>query len=260
MLFFLGIGSVFVQIEAMTASSWTSSRSGGIASALTFVACLVMFLLALLCCTRGGMYVTLILDTYSATVPIIFACLCEVIVFSYIYGSGKVARDVEMMTNKPLNLFWYFMWLVLTPFCLLELIFLEVVVVVRPPEYRDSVSPSWIQAAGWMSAIASISTIPAYALWYLVSAEGSFAKRMASAFTASPAWGPALESHRRAWANTPRLTLCHPLLHPRLMRRNLWRGCAPPQSSSSSAGVYPPKDGGRSLELGAPLTNGAEGH
>lgn len=257
MLFFLGIGSVFVQIEAMTESLMDEfPRRRNRKGALTFVACLVMFLLALFCCTRGGMYVTLILDTYSATVPIIFACLCEVIVFSYIYGSGRVARDVEMMTNKPLNYFWYIMWLVLTPFCLL-LIFLEVVVVVRPPEYRDSVSPSWVQAAGWMSAIASISTIPAYALWYLASAEGSLAKRMASAFTASPAWGPALESHRRAWDEYAKThPLRHPLLHPRL-RRSLWAGGAPPPSST---GVYPPKDGGRSLEMGVPLTNGTEGH
>ncbi|KAK7024560.1 hypothetical protein SK128_016326 [Halocaridina rubra] len=224
MLFFLGIGSIFVQCEAMVVSivdefpylrRWKSF--------IAFSSSLFMFLAAQFCCSRGGMYVLHILDTYSATVPIILSCLCETIVFAFIYGSGRVTSDIQMMISKPISCFWYLMWLVFTPLVLL-FIFFNTLVNLTPGSYQYYIFPDWAVRVGWLTASLSMGAIPLYMFYYMLVTEGSFTKRLKHSFTPSSSWGPALEHHREEWLNyNSRNPLRYHHLYPKYSRPlNAW--------------------------------------
>ncbi|XP_027222641.2 sodium- and chloride-dependent GABA transporter 1 [Penaeus vannamei] len=235
MLFFLGIDSIFVQIENLVTSVVDEfpvlrARKGWV----TFAACALMFLGALSCCTRGGMYVLLLLDWYSASITVVFAGLCELIVFSYIYGAGRAVRDLQMMTKKAVGMFWYVAWISVTPLLLL-FIFINSMASMTAVSYRDVIFPSWAQNVGWLSALASFAGVPAYALYYFLASRGSLSKRLMTGITPTSSWGPALEDHKAAWAEYVRShPLRHRLLHPRFSP-SASSPSGPTSSSSSSS-------------------------
>ncbi|XP_037777340.1 sodium- and chloride-dependent GABA transporter 1-like [Penaeus monodon] len=229
MLFFLGIDSIFVQIENLVMSVVDEfpvlrTKKGWV----TFAACGLMFLGALSCCTRGGLYVLLVLDWYSASVTVVFAGLCELIVFSYIYGAGRTVRDLQMMTKKAVGMFWYIAWIFVTPLLLL-FIFINSMASMTAVSYRDVIFPSWAQSVGWLSALASFAGGPAYGIYYFLASKGSFSKRLVTGITPTSNWGPALEEHKAAWVEYVRShPLRHRLLHPRFSPR------APSPAATSS--------------------------
>ncbi|XP_042864153.1 sodium-dependent noradrenaline transporter-like [Penaeus japonicus] len=220
MLFFLGIDSIFVQIENLVMSVVDEfpvlrRRKGWV----TFAACALMFLGALSCCTRGGMYVLLLLDWYSASITVVFAGLCELIVFSYIYGAGRTVRDLQMMTKKTVGIFWYVAWISITPLLLL-FIFINSMASMTPVSYHDVILPSWAQRVGWLSALASFAGVPAYIIYYFLTSQGSFSKRLLTGIMPTSRWGPALEEHKAAWVDyVTSHPLRHRLLHPRFSPR-----------------------------------------
>ncbi|XP_076054339.1 sodium- and chloride-dependent GABA transporter 1-like [Oratosquilla oratoria] len=211
MLFFLGIDSLFVQIETMVASFTDEfPRFRKNKEMVAFVACAIMLFAGLFCCTRGGMYVLQLLDWYSVPLTIICTCLCELFVFSYIYGAGRVVRDIQFMTQKPVHFFWYFMWLVATPSTLM-FIFFNTIINNTPVSYRDYVFPEWAQAIGWMTSITSMLAIPIYAIFYFIyKAKGSLSKRLETSLAPTESWGPYMEDNRTRWFD---YCSAHPLLH-----------------------------------------------
>lgn len=216
MLFFLGVDSIFVQVQAMVASImdehpvlqdkrlWLSG-----------LLCAAMFFGTLTCCTRGGMYVVLLLDLYSIPLPVTFAALLEVVVFAYIYGGGRVVRDLEMMTSRPVSPFWYLTWVAVTPLLLL-CILLNIVETTGRIHFRDYVFPFWSAGVGWFISFLPLLAIPVYMVYYLLTAKGDVPKRLKSGINPSPAWGPALEEDKQAWLEYVAL---HPLQHHRLHHR-----------------------------------------
>ncbi|XP_042874659.1 sodium- and chloride-dependent glycine transporter 2-like, partial [Penaeus japonicus] len=116
MLFFLGIDSIFAEMESMVLTmtdAFPRLRHGRTWVTLAF--CVALFLVALSCCTKGGMYVVQLLDSYCAPYTFIFVGLCEMLVFGYSYGVGRLIRDIQMMTGKVVPYFWYITWLAVTP-------------------------------------------------------------------------------------------------------------------------------------------------
>ncbi|CAL4076612.1 unnamed protein product, partial [Meganyctiphanes norvegica] len=219
MLFFLGIDSVFVQIESMVVSITDEfpqlrPKRGWV----TFFACVVMFLASLFCCTRGGMYVLQLLDWYSASQTIIIACLCEIIVFGFIYGTGRVVRDLQVMMRLQLPWPWYAAWVAITP-ALLLFIFINVLASNTSVSYRGQVFPDWIQGIGWCTAASSMSAIPIYMMYYIISNNrGSIYKCLKGGLCATEDWGPALEHHKKEWLKICTITKAtqptHRLMYP----------------------------------------------
>lgn len=226
MLFFLGIDSVFVQIESMVASftdefpQYRSKRGW-----VTFFACLVMFIAALFCCTRGGMYVLQLLDWYSASQTIIVACLCEIIVFGFIYGAGRVVRDFQLMMRCQLPYFWYAAWVVVTP-SLLLFIFINTLASNTLVSYRGEVFPDWVQGIGWCTAFVSMAAIPIYMAHYIISNnQGSIYKSICNGLRPTENWGPALAQHKQEWLKQCSIAdATHPthrLMYPKSMHRQV---------------------------------------
>ncbi|XP_042229794.1 sodium- and chloride-dependent glycine transporter 2-like [Homarus americanus] len=216
MLFFLGVDSIFVQMEAMVVSLVDEYPRLRVRKTLVaFISCLICFLGSLSCCTQGGMYMLQLLDFYAVPLTIILTTLGEIIVFAYIYGGGRVVQDLQVMTGRVVNEMWYFAWIGFTPFVLLFILVNIVLSSSTQLTYKEYVYPSWATMLGWLTAIASLIAIPIYFVYYLATAKGSFAKRLEYAFKPTPVWGPALESHRQDWTE---YTLRHPLpdrfLHP----------------------------------------------
>ncbi|XP_063885612.1 sodium- and chloride-dependent GABA transporter 1-like isoform X2 [Scylla paramamosain] len=218
MIFFLGIDSMIAHIENLTVSLVDEyPRLRPHRSLVTFVVCLVDVMVSLLFCTRGGMYWLALVDWYSSSYTLILNCLCEILVFGFIYGAGKTVRDLQMMTGERVNYFWYGSWLVVTPLGIL-FIFINTVVSSAPASYRGQELPGWAQSIGWLTAVTSMAAVPLYIVYYLTcGSKGNPCKRLKTGFTPKESWGPASESHREEW-----LALCRqePLrnrfLHPDL--------------------------------------------
>lgn len=223
MLFFLGIDSAFVQMEATVVSivdAFPKMRSQR--GWVSFGVCGFIFLVSLLCCTEGGIYVLHLMDNYTVTLSLLTASICELAVFSYIYGGGRLIRDFEMMLGKQLSVFWYCTWMVATPLILVS-IFSSAVSVDGQLVYKDYIFPFWTSIAGWSTAVFALLAIPVYIIYYLVTAKGSLPRRLWSGITPSLAWGPALEHHRQDWRE---YCARYPLLH-RYFHRNF--DCRPKQ-------------------------------
>ncbi|XP_063869665.1 sodium- and chloride-dependent glycine transporter 2-like [Scylla paramamosain] len=210
MLFFLGIDSAFVQMEATVVSIIDAfpnlrPRRGWVSLSV----CASIFVTSLACCTQGGFYVLQLLDRYSVSLSLLTAAICELAVFSYVYGSGRLIRDFEMMLGRKLSVFWYCMWVVVTPLILVS-IFGSAVSVDSELVYKGYFYPAWTQVVGWGTAVIPLLAIPTYAIYYLLTTKGSFFQRVWSGVNPSLVWGPALEHHREEWID---YCACNPLLH-----------------------------------------------
>lgn len=77
----------------------------------------VMFLLGLVMCTNGGMYVLQLIDTYAATFSALIIGMAEVCVISWHYGIDRFLDDIKMMLghDAPPRWYWRFVWKFFTP-------------------------------------------------------------------------------------------------------------------------------------------------
>ncbi|XP_047490110.1 sodium- and chloride-dependent glycine transporter 2-like [Penaeus chinensis] len=222
MLFFLGIDSIFAEMESMVLTVTDAfPRLRHARTWVTLAFCVGLCLVALSCCTKvsakfeGGMYVIQLLDSYCAPYTFIFVGLCEMLVFGYSYGVGRLIRDIQMMTGKVVPYFWYITWLAITP-SVLAFIFVNIFARSSPVSYRGVEFPAWAQALGWVIAATSMLTAPLYALSFLVcGSSGSFHKRLSTGLRPSDDWGPGQERFKSLWSEyCSRNALRHRLLHP----------------------------------------------
>ncbi|XP_069945488.1 sodium- and chloride-dependent GABA transporter 1-like isoform X1 [Cherax quadricarinatus] len=217
-IFFLGIDSLIAHIETTTMSLVDKYRVfGRYRGLVTLAVCVLAALASLIFCTRGGIYWLTLVDWYSASFTLVLNSLCEVLVFSFIYGAGRTVRDLQMMTSERIGYYWYAVWLLVTPLVLL-LIFINIMVSNAPASYRGEVFPGWVQALGWFSALVSIVAVPAYFVYYITCASrGTLTQRVSTGLQPSKRWGPLEESYRKEWEV---FCLQHPLRH-RLLHPDL---------------------------------------
>ncbi|XP_042859910.1 sodium- and chloride-dependent glycine transporter 2-like [Penaeus japonicus] len=116
MLFFVGIDSCFGVVESLlTVITSEFPQIRGWRGCLTFVICAVIFVGNGVIYSQAGIYWLTLVDWYVSSFTATLNCICELMVFSYIYGVGRTIRDLQMMTNKTVSYFWYATWLVITP-------------------------------------------------------------------------------------------------------------------------------------------------
>ncbi|XP_060567632.1 sodium- and chloride-dependent glycine transporter 1-like [Ruditapes philippinarum] len=116
------------------------------------------FLLTIPFCTRGGMYIFQLLDWYAAAWTLLFVCFIECLVFTWVYGTERLSKDVEIMVGRPLPAFIRISGAFFSP-C----IFLAVTILsfaeYRPPSYGSYRYPAFAEAVGWCLAFLIISPI-----------------------------------------------------------------------------------------------------
>ncbi|KAF7244733.1 Sodium-dependent noradrenaline transporter, partial [Varanus komodoensis] len=160
----------------------------------TFCVSFGTFLLALCCITNGGIYVLTLLDTFAAGTSILFAVLMEAIGVSWFYGVDRFSEDIERMMGFKPGLYWRLCWKFVSPAFLLFVVIVSVVNF-KPLTYDEYVFPRWANSVGWGIALSSMILVPAYIVYKLVKAQGTFKQRLAYCIT------PENEQHLVAQGN-----------------------------------------------------------
>ncbi|XP_021182838.3 sodium- and chloride-dependent glycine transporter 1 [Helicoverpa armigera] len=186
MLFFLGIDSMFVTIESIIAGivdEFPACRARK--KLITFLTCLVLFSLSIICNTEGGLHVIGLLDTHVAIACVPVVCGLEIIAAVYTYGPRRLAADVLFMTGQPLGKMWMVLWRYILPVILL---------VITVYCLREASG-----LAGWCVALVSVICIPIHAIKLLLSSKGTFIQRIRDNCRPSNDWGPADPEMRHLW-------------------------------------------------------------
>uniref|UniRef100_A0A4W4HBN0 Transporter n=1 Tax=Electrophorus electricus TaxID=8005 RepID=A0A4W4HBN0_ELEEL len=148
----------------------------------TFVTAFGTFLVALLCITKGGIYIFTLLDTYAAGTSILFGVLVEAIGVSWFYGVDRFSEDIERMMGFKPGLYWRLCWKFVSPVFLLVVV-LASIVTTSELKYEDYVFPRWSVWMGWGIALSSMLFVPFYAIYKFLSLPGTFKQRIAYCIT-----------------------------------------------------------------------------
>ncbi|KAI4880229.1 hypothetical protein NFI96_002973 [Prochilodus magdalenae] len=148
----------------------------------TFITAFGTFLFALLCVTKGGIYVVTLLDTYAAGTSILFGVLVEAIGVSWFYGVDRFSEDIERMMGFKPGLYWRLCWKFVSPVFLLVVVIASIVTT-RDLKYDDYVFPDWALLLGWGIAMSSMIFVPIYAIYKFLTLPGTFKQRLAYCIT-----------------------------------------------------------------------------
>ncbi|CAH3839152.1 sodium- and chloride-dependent glycine transporter 2-like [Pieris brassicae] len=193
MLFSLGIDSMFVTIEAVISGildEFPQLRTKK--RIITFVTCVCLFCLSIICTTRGGLHIVDLLDAHVAIVSVPLVCFLELIAVAYLYGPKNTAADMEFMTGRPLKKIWMILWRYVVPTLLLVMI-----------AYSLSQASG---IAGWFVALIAVVFVPIHAGRLLLKTKGSFIQRLRSCCQPNNLWGPAEPDIRICWEAAKRQT------------------------------------------------------
>ena len=175
MLITLGLDSTFGGLEAMITGLCDEypallRRNREI---FVFVLILFIYVCALPTVTYGGNYIVNLLDTYGIAMSLLFVVLLESIVISWIYGTKKIARQIQEMHGHKPGKFWTYCWRYISPIFLFA-IFISAVVRTKGLELQKYVYPSWSITLGWAITCSSMACVPIYAIYLYFKVEGTF--------------------------------------------------------------------------------------
>ncbi|XP_075115752.1 sodium- and chloride-dependent neutral and basic amino acid transporter B(0+)-like [Leptodactylus fuscus] len=200
MLLTLGLDSQFASVETITTTIHDAypkvmKKMRGV---ITVGACIMFFLLGLVCVTEAGIYWVELIDYFCAGWGILIAAILELVGICWIYGGNRFIEDIEMMIGKKSFLFWLWWricWFFVTPL-LLTAILIWSLITFTSPKYGDIEYPTWGVALGWCMIIFCIIWIPILAIVKICKGEGTLWQRFRKICTPAPEWGPALQQHR----------------------------------------------------------------
>ncbi|KAL4715168.1 hypothetical protein ACJJTC_012215 [Scirpophaga incertulas] len=189
MLFFLGIDTMFVTIEAVITGvldelPYLQSRK----RLITLLTCLILYACSIICNTQAGIHVIGLLDSHVAVACVPIICLMELTAALYTYGPQRLRHDVVFMTGQPLNRLWIWQWRYVLPIIL---------VLITGYSVREISG-----VAGWCVAFSSVICIPLYAAVALCKAKGSIAERIKENSQPNKLWGPLDTDTRRKWEDS----------------------------------------------------------
>jgi len=167
MLITLGLDSQFTMVETITTAvmdQWPQTRVHK--GKVVIGACVLGFLLGLSCCTKGGIFMFSLIDSYASSWGLLICAITEVVLVMWIYGFKRFFKNIEEMGIKiPIVLkgYWTIMWVIITPLILL-LVLIMTFVQYSPasaPSYTQEkyIFPGKIQAMGWLMALAPVAFI-----------------------------------------------------------------------------------------------------
>eukprot|EP00038_Savillea_parva_P019819 m.29054 g.29054 ORF g.29054 m.29054 type:complete len:615 (+) comp4568_c0_seq1:91-1935(+) len=175
MLLTLGLDSQFGTVEAVLAimddlGIKIVSRDEWVKVARTVCFCTVSFLVGLLFCTNSGLYYFQLFDMYSAALPLLFICLCELITVVWIYGIEKMIDHIEDMTGRTISRWWWWMWKWATPAIISLVLFWSfITAITEEATYStptgDKPYPPGFVFLGWCLIMMSTVLVPGFALF-----------------------------------------------------------------------------------------------
>ncbi|XP_077539530.1 sodium- and chloride-dependent GABA transporter 1-like [Haemaphysalis longicornis] len=185
MLLVVGIDSQFCTAESLIAGLidvWPVLNRNRPYVTLFF--CTLQFLLGLSMVTQGGIYLFQLVDSYAVSgMTLLFIVFFQTVAISWFYGSSKFASNVKEMIGYKPNWFFRAGWAVFVPFFCIT-IFISSIIRYKPPVYaRTYFYPWWGEMMGWFMALISMMMIPAYAVYYLLTATGPLTERLQHGLT-----------------------------------------------------------------------------
>uniref|UniRef100_A0AAZ3R9A8 Transporter n=1 Tax=Oncorhynchus tshawytscha TaxID=74940 RepID=A0AAZ3R9A8_ONCTS len=141
------------------------------------------FVLGLVCVCYLGALSTLTYVSLLSTLPSLDTKVCVHVFHSVslcpFSGTSRFCADVHMMLGFSPGLFWRVCWVAICPIFLL---FIIVSFLAFPPEVKlfDYVYPPWTTVLGYCIGVSSFICVPAYMVYHLLTAKGTFKQVRAS--------------------------------------------------------------------------------
>jgi len=204
MLITLGLDSQFTMTETITTAvmdQWPQLRPKK--SFVVIGASVLGFILGLSLCSRGGLFMFDLINSYSASWSLLILAITEVLVLMYGYGHARVFENIEemgMRLPKVMKYYWMAMWMFLTPAILFFVLIMTFVQYAPAYSYRLSDDkyffPAGIQALGWLMAAVAVVIIPVIGgLQYRKRKAAGKPVDLRSMFSPTEKWGPATETN-----------------------------------------------------------------
>ena len=102
--------------------------------------CIAHFLLGIIFCTEGGIYLYQIVDWYIGAFSLLLIGFIHCVIFGWIYGVDQVSRDLYMMSGRHLPLFLRISIRYITPVILL-ILFVSAIISYQAPTYGGYTYP-----------------------------------------------------------------------------------------------------------------------
>lgn len=103
------------------------------------------------------------------------------------------------MTSRKTSLYWRLCWAVFTP-CIMIIIFIYMLVNIKPLQYSDLDFPDSATAAGWIFFAIGVIQFPLWAIW-LLTRKGDLTlwEALQDGFLPHNHWGPKDKKLRNEW-------------------------------------------------------------
>ncbi|XP_046364570.2 sodium-dependent noradrenaline transporter-like [Haliotis rufescens] len=167
-------------------------RSRMIRLVVTAVVCITSLLLTLPYLAKGGARLMILVDVYIIEVSFSILGILQFLTIGWIYGMGRLSRDIEMMTGIPPPIVFKFIWCFILPPVIL--IFLVLSFIDYDPQSFYSAFPVWAHVMGWFIALASLVPLPVFAVIALFTSSQHLLRP-------KPEWGPAEVEYKRQYDN-----------------------------------------------------------
>ncbi|XP_063399274.1 sodium- and chloride-dependent glycine transporter 1-like [Mytilus trossulus] len=203
MLLTVGLDSQFAVCESIVVvftDSFQSLRRRRILFTIAF--CAFSFLLGIIFCTQGGIYIFQLVDWYVAAFSLPIFGFIECIIFGWIYGADRFSNDVYLMIGRKVPAFFRICIGFITPIILLGLI-VSSFVAYRPPTYGSYTYPESAVAFGTIISVTPIVPIFVFAFIAVKNAEGqSIKEKIKSSLRPSTTWKPVCHEYQEEYLYT----------------------------------------------------------
>ncbi|KAK2856853.1 hypothetical protein Q5P01_005588 [Channa striata] len=215
MIIMLGLDTQFVSLEALMTSVSDLYpqliRRGHRRELLLLFVCIVCFLIGLVMVTPGGLYVFQIYDHFSCSgASLLLLSIFQSLAIGWVYGAKRFSANIkDMIGYSPLP-FFNLCWKYLTP-AVCTATFLFSLVCWSPLSLGKGLdAPVWATTLGWLLTLSSVSLLPIWAIYVLVTTPGTLPQRIQQLCSPAEASSPAfhhLSTNNTASLYSPALSL-----------------------------------------------------
>ncbi|XP_013387884.1 sodium- and chloride-dependent glycine transporter 1 isoform X2 [Lingula anatina] len=151
--------------------------------------CIVMFILGLPLCTKGGMYWLHLMDLNAAGWSVLILGLFECLVIGWVYGYNRFADNIQMMIGKKPSLYWRALWQFVTPVIIMFILVFSWVD--YSPAYYDQYEyPFWANLLGGAMTCLPLVPLPVWMLYAISKTDGPIKRRIQLLTQPAADWGP----------------------------------------------------------------------
>ncbi|GIY32746.1 sodium-dependent nutrient amino acid transporter 1 [Caerostris darwini] len=198
MLYALGIGSSMGQLETiLTVLKDKYPKLRKHILLLSFIACVIFFVLGLPLTTNYGQQILQLLNFDAVNSVVLLYAVLQVVGVAWVYGLRNFCNDVEFMLNRRPGIFFKFAWTCLIP---VALVFIFLFGLVDSKSKKDLSVPQWTSDVGWFLAIMALIPIP---LWFIIEVyknpHTGIVKKFVNSLKPADNWGPSDPLYNVEW-------------------------------------------------------------